>query len=130
MVSMPINPRARGFTLIELLVVLAIVALILTLALPRFFPRVDQTREAVLAENLRTVRAVIEQYHADTGTYPASLTQLVEQNYLRALPYDPVAESDSAWLLLAPPSGAAGALYDIRSGAAGADRHGKPYAQW
>ena len=33
--------RAAGFTLIELLVVLGIVALLLTLAVPRYFPSID-----------------------------------------------------------------------------------------
>jgi prepilin-type N-terminal cleavage/methylation domain-containing protein len=74
--------RNRGFTLIELLVVLGIVALLLTLAVPRFFPSVDKTAETILAENLRTTRAVIDQFYADTGRYPESLEQLVEKKYL------------------------------------------------
>ncbi|HEU4845145.1 MAG TPA: type II secretion system protein, partial [Burkholderiaceae bacterium] len=38
---------AAGFTLIELLVVLAIVALMLTLAVPRYFPSIDKSKEIV-----------------------------------------------------------------------------------
>ena len=59
--------RLRAFTLIELLVVLGIVALLLTLAVPRFFPSIDATRETILEENLRNTRAIIDQYKADTG---------------------------------------------------------------
>ena len=85
-------PRtARGFTLIELLVVLGIVALLLTLAVPRFFPSVDSAKETILADNLRNTRAVIDQFYADTGRYPESLDQLVEKKYLPRLPFDPVA---------------------------------------
>ncbi|ALK96369.1 type II secretion system protein G [Massilia sp. WF1] len=122
--------RTRGFTLIELLVVLGIVALLLTLAVPRFFPSVDKTRETILAENLRTARAVIDQFHADTGRYPESLEQLVEKKYLPRLPYDPVLESDAGWVVVPPEEPGRGNVYDLHSGAEGKGRNGKPYAEW
>lgn len=123
--------KPRGFTLIELLVVLGIVALLLTLAVPRFFPSVDKTRETILADNLRNTRAVIDQYHADTGRYPDSLEQLVEKKYLARLPVDPITESEATWVIVAPEEGSSpGAVYDIRSGAPGNGRDGRPYAEW
>jgi general secretion pathway protein G len=122
--------RTRGFTLIELLVVLGIVALLLTLAAPRFFPKVDSTKETILAENLRNTRAVIDQFHEDTGRYPESLQQLVEKKYLPALPFDPIADSDSAWLAVPPEDGDKGGIANIRSGAPGTGRNGTPYAEW
>ena len=122
--------RTRGFTLIELLVVLGIVALLLTLAAPRFFPKVDSTKETILAENLRNTRAVIDQFHEDTGRYPESLQQLVEKKYLTALPFDPIADSDSAWIVVPPEDGDKGGIYNIRSGAPGSGRNGTPYAEW
>ncbi|QJD98759.1 prepilin-type N-terminal cleavage/methylation domain-containing protein [Massilia forsythiae] len=120
----------RGFTLIELLVVLGIVALLLTLAVPRFFPSVDAAKETVLMDNLRTTRAVIDQFYADTGRYPESLEQLVEKKYLAALPVDPVADSDASWVIVPPEDATQGAVYNIRSGAEGKGRNGKPYAEW
>jgi general secretion pathway protein G len=122
--------RKSGFTLIELLVVLGIVALLLTLAVPRFFPSVDKTRETILAENLRTTRAVIDQFYADTGRYPDSLDQLVEKKYLPRLPFDPVLDSDAGWVVVPPEDPARGNVYDIHSGAEGKGRNGKPYAEW
>jgi general secretion pathway protein G len=123
--------RKRGFTLIELLVVLGIVALLLTLAVPRFFPSVDKTKETILLDNLRNTRAVIDQYHADTGRYPDSLEQLVEKKYLARVPVDPVTESESTWVVVPPEAdGEPGAVYDIRSGAPGNGRDGRPYAEW
>jgi general secretion pathway protein G len=121
---------ARGFTLIELLVVLAIVALLLTLAVPRFFPSIDSAKETVLAENLRNTRAVIDQFYADTGRYPESLEQLVEKKYLRNVPPDPVTGSSATWIMVTPDDGAKGALYSIKSGAPGNDRNGRPYLDW
>jgi len=74
----------RGFTLIELIVVMAIVSLLLTLALPRYFQSIDTSKETVLKENLRTVRETIDKFYGDTGRYPESLEELVERKYLRA----------------------------------------------
>ncbi|WP_373991163.1 type II secretion system protein [Duganella sp. BuS-21] len=122
--------KRKGFTLIELLVVLGIVALMLTLAVPRYFPSIDKSKEVVLADNLRKVRQVLDQYYGDTGRYPDTLEQLVEKHYLRALPYDPIAESDVAWILVPPEDSTKGSVYNLRSGAAGNDRSGKPYADW
>jgi general secretion pathway protein G len=122
--------RNRGFTLIELLVVLGIVALLLTLAVPRFFPSVDKTKETILAGNLRTTRAVIDQFYADTGRYPESLEQMVEKKYLPRVPFDPVADSDAVWVIVPPEDPTRGGVYDIHSGAEGKGRNGKPYSEW
>jgi general secretion pathway protein G len=129
------RPRGRrcwhgGFTLIELLVVLAIVALMLTLAVPRFFPSVDGAKETILADNLRNTRAVIDQFYSDTGRYPDSLEQLVEKKYLPTLPIDPITESSATWVLVAPDDGSKGGVYSIRSGAPGNGRDGRPYQEW
>jgi general secretion pathway protein G len=125
-----VTMKRKGFTLIELLVVLGIVALMLTLAVPRYFPSIDKSKGVVLADNLRNVRQVLDQYYGDTGRYPDSLEQLVEKHYLRALPYDPITESDATWIIVPPEDSTKGAVYNIRSGAAGNDRAGKPYADW
>jgi general secretion pathway protein G len=124
------NDFKAAFTLIELLVVLAIVALLLTLAMPRFFPSVDSARETILADNLRNTRAVIDQYHADTGRYPDSLEQLVEKKYLRNVPLDPVTGSSDTWVVVAPEESGEGAVYSIKSGAPGNGRDGRPFQEW
>jgi general secretion pathway protein G len=122
--------KTKGFTLIELLVVLGIIALMLTLAVPRYFPSIDKSKEVVLADNLRNLRAVIDQYYGDTGRYPDSLDQLVEKKYLRELPVDPVTDSAGTWIIIPPEDGSKGGVYNIRSGAPGNDRSGKPYSEW
>lgn len=119
-----------GFTLIELLVVLAIVALLLTLAVPRYVPRIDGARETILLDNLRNTREVIDQYYSDTGRYPDSLEQLVEKKYLRNVPVDPITDSSATWIVVPPEDGTKGAVYSIKSGAPGNDRSGKPYLDW
>ena len=125
-----VKMKTKGFTLIELLVVLGIIALLLTLAVPRYFPSVDKSKEIVLADNLRNVRQVLDQYYGDTGRYPDSLEQLVEKKYLRAMPVDPITESDTTWIVVPPEDVAKGGVYNIKSGAPGTDRSGKPYSDW
>ncbi|MBJ7312580.1 type II secretion system protein [Rugamonas sp. CCM 8940] len=129
MVTMKLSAR-RGFTLIELLVVLGIIALMLTLAVPRYFPSIDKSKEVVLADNLRNLRAVIDQYYGDTGRYPDTLEQLVEKKYLRAPPLDPITDSSSSWIIVPPEDGIKGGVYNVKSGAPGNDRSGRPYADW
>lgn len=122
--------KALGFTLIELLVVLAIVASLLTLAVPRYLNQLEASKEAVLRDNLRTTRQVIDKFYGDLGRYPESLNELVEKNYLRSLPLDPMTESTATWQIIAVPSGYKGAVYDIKSGANGISQRGQAYAQW
>ena len=119
-----------GFTLIELLVVLAIVSTLLLLVVPRYFNKVDDAKEAVLRDNLRGTRDVLDRFHGDRGRYPESLEELVEKKYLRSLPVDPLTESTTTWQLIPVPEGYEGTVYDIRSGAPGTARDGKKYADW
>lgn len=120
----------RGFTLIELLVVLAIVSTLLLLVAPRYFHQIDASKEAVLRDNLRTVRDVIDKFYGDHGRYPETLEELVERKYLRALPVDPMTESPATWQLAPVPEGYKGAVYDIHSGSASTARDGRKYADW
>ena len=124
------NRRSSGFTLIELLVVLAIVSTLLLLVAPRYFQRVDVAQEAVLRDNLRTLRQVLDNFHGDHGRFPDSLQELVDKRYVRSLPVDPLTGSTETWTLLPPPDGLEGAVYDLRSGAAGTAKDGSLYADW
>jgi len=129
----PVRPRhrtQRAFTLIELLVVLSIVATLLLLVTPRYFQHETQARETVLRENLRLLRLVIDQFHADRGRYPESLQELVDRHYLKVLPLDPLTGSAETWKVETPPAHDMGQVQDIHSGAPGADRHGQNYADW
>lgn len=122
--------RARGFTLIELLVVLAIIALLLSVAAPRYFRSITHAEEAVLKENLTLMRDALDKHYGDTGRYPATLEELVTRKYLRRLPFDPIAKSDVAWIVVPPNDPEKGGVYDVLSGAPGVSRDGTRYAEW
>jgi general secretion pathway protein G len=122
--------RRRGFTLIELLVVLAVIATLLTLALPRYFGSVDKSKEAVLKENLFQMRDAISRYHADRGRYPESLEHLASDKYLRKVPIDPVTDSATTWMVVRSEDPQKTGVYDVKSGATGKASDGTEYAQW
>ena len=123
------RPHA-GFTLIELLVVMTIVALLLTLALPRYFGSIDRSKEAVLKENLHQMREAISRYYADKGRYPESLETLATDKYLRRVPLDPITESTGTWQVVQPEDAQKSGVYDVRSGAPGKASNGSEYSQW
>ena len=124
--------RHGGFTLIELLVVLAIIASLLTLALPRYHHSLERSKEAVLRQDLQIMRDAIDKFLADRGRYPISLEELAERRYLRKVPPDPLTDSTTSWLVIAPPAGEATAegVYDVRSGALGKSLEGELYESW
>jgi len=113
--------RRRGFTLIELLVVMAIIATLLSVALPRYFGSVDRSKEATLKQSLSVMRDAIDQFYSDQGRYPDTLGELSERRYVRSIPVDPVTGSAESWIVVAPPPGpdVKGAVYDVKSGAEG-----------
>jgi general secretion pathway protein G len=127
------KPIRRGFTLIELLVVMAIIGTLLTIAVPRYFHSMERSKEAVLHQNLALTRQALDKYFGDNGKYPDSLDDLVVKKYLRTLPYDPITESSSTWLIIAPDATDApdkGAIYDIKSGAPGKALNESEYKDW
>src|SRR5512135_2921324 len=94
----------NGFTLVELLVVMAIIAMLLSLAAPRYFGSVDKSKEAVLHQNLAMTRQALDKFFGDNGKYPDSLDDLVARKYLRSLPVDPITGSATTWTIV-PPDG-------------------------
>jgi len=103
----PIVPKCSrtGFTLIELIVVLTVLALLLTIAVPRYFSHIEHAKEATLKQDLSVMRDAIDKFHGDKGRYPDQLDELVSARYIRTIPVDPITESAST---LAPTVSAAG----------------------
>ncbi len=119
----------KGFTLIEMLVVMAVVALLLSIALPRYFGSVEKAKEVALKENLQVLRTGIDRFHTDKGRFPNDLEELVSEKYFRSIPVDPVTESANTWVLVPSRNLDTPGVEDVKSGAAGQTRDRIPYGQ-
>ncbi len=119
-----------GFTLIELLVVMAIIATLLTLAVPRYFNSLEKSKEAVLRQDLATMRDAIDKYVADKGKYPESLESLATEKYLRHIPVDPLTDLNDSWLTSSPDDTSLTGVSDVHSGAEGQSHDGTAYGEW
>lgn len=120
----------RAFTLVELLVVLAIIALLLTIAVPRYFRSITNAEESVLKQNLTLLRDAIDKHYSDSGKYPDKLEELVTRKYLRQVPVDPITRSDATWVVVPPTDTKLGGVFNVRSGAPGTGHDGTPYEKW
>jgi len=126
----------RGFTLLELLVVLFIVALLASLVGPVVTSGVQRSKEATLREDLRVMRKSIDDFYADTGAYPTTIETLVEKQYLRGIPQDPVTGSATTWTFEMEESqdttggDKTRGIRDVHSGAEGQARDGTSYSEW
>ena len=124
----------KGYTLLELMIVVAIVGILVSVAIPSFQHSAMKAKETALKHNLFTMRTVIDQYYADSGDYPESLESLVEAQYLRAIPMDPLTKSSTTWTEIYEeqeegddsPAG----IYDIKSGSEDVAGDGTPYKDW
>ena len=84
------NQRRFGFTLIEMMVVMAIIAVLMSVAIPIYTRSILRAKESVLRNNLFTLRTVIDEYTYDKQKAPQSLEDLVSDGYLRQVPLDPM----------------------------------------
>ena len=126
----PLQKISHGFTLIELMVVMTVIALLISIAVPRYFHSLEKAKEATLHQSLSVMREAIDKFYGDNERYPSSIKELVTKKYIRVVPMDPITESTETWITQSPSLDNTGAVFDIKSGATGTAKDGTAYAEW
>ena len=127
---------SRGFTLFELMLVITIILILATIAVPAYKNSIQHAREAVLRDDLYTMRSLIDQFTLDKNRPPQSLEELVEEHYLRGgIPVDPMTRSNETWqtvtedVAISPQQSMPG-IVDVHSGSDEISLDGTPYSSW
>jgi general secretion pathway protein G len=127
---------SRAFTLLELMMVLTLILILAAIAVPSYQFAIRRAREAVLRDDLYTMRSLIDQFTLDKQRPPQSLDELVESTYLRGgIPKDPMTQSNESWRVdtedvpLGPQQSVPGVV-DVHSGSDEISTDGTPYNTW
>jgi len=129
------NRRRFGFTLIELMIVMAIIAVLMSVAVPIYTRSITRSKESVLKNNLFTLRTVIDEYTYDKQKAPQTLQDLVSDGYLRQIPVDPITGTADSWKLIMEDATntvnqTEPGIFDVRSGSDKTSLEGSPYSEW
>jgi general secretion pathway protein G len=122
----------RGFTFMELLIVMVIIAILASVAIPRYVASLRRAKEVALQQNLWVMRHAIDQYTTDKERAPAGLQELVSARYLREIPTDPVCPT-CQWQEIPAETddlNTAGGIGDVKSTAEGTNSEGKAYSDY
>jgi len=122
-----------GFSLLELMIAMFILIILLSIAVPTYQRSIQHARQVVLGENLWQMRRAIDQFRSDKGRLPDSIETLVQGQYLRETPRDPITEN-TEWDEIQgedslDPEKEQG-LIDVKSLAEGKDLDGKDYKDY
>ena len=93
MIGRAYSRGARGFTLLELMIVISILVILALIAMAQYNRTVLAAKEATLREDLFTMRKMIDQYAADKGKLPGSLSDLQSAGYIHEIPIDPMTDA-------------------------------------
>jgi general secretion pathway protein G len=117
------------------MIVMAIIAVLMSVAIPIYTRSILRAKESVLKNNLFTMRTVIDEYTYDKQKAPQTLQDLVSDGYLRQVPIDPMTSSADTWKII--PEDASNTvsqtqpgIFDLRSGSDKISLEGTPYSEW
>ena len=125
----------QGFTLLELMIVMIIIGVLAAIAVPAYLQSVRKAKEAVLKEDLHTMRSAIDSYTVDKEKAPQTLDDLVEAGYLKAIPKDPITSRTDTWVpaqedMMMSIDQTQSGIDDVHSGAQETSTEGTAYSTW
>ena len=117
------------------MVVLTLLLILATMSMPIFQLAIVHAREAVLKDDLYTLRKLIDEFTLDKQRPPSSLDDLADAGYLRSVPVDPFTGSNQTWRtdvedVPLNPSQAASGIVDVHSGSDETALDGTSYSSW
>jgi general secretion pathway protein G len=127
--------KQHGFTMIEMVIVISIILILMGIAVPIYKTHLLHAREAVLREDLYTMRNAIDQFTQDKNKAPQDLNDLVTAGYMTKLPLDPFTRSSDTWqpaqedVMLSADQNAPG-ISDVHSGSNQISTEGTAYSGW
>ena len=89
-----------------------------------------KAKEAVLEQDLRSLRAIIDQYTLQQRKFPQSVDDLVAAGYLKQLPTDPITGRSDTWVLEWSNDPKMRGIRNIHSGSHSLSRQGTAYRDW
>ena len=133
--SRPSRYYEQGFTLLELMIVMVVIGLLAAIAIPAYVTNIKAAKEAVLKEDLYTMRHAIDSYTVDKQKAPQSLDDLVQSGYIKSMPTDPFTHRTDTWMpsqddtLISLDQTESG-INDVHSGSQETGIDGTSYSTW
>ncbi|SRR6266705_5969241 len=128
--------RSRGFTLLELMIVISIMLILVSIAVPQYTSSIKRARESVMRQDLFTLRSLISQYTLDKQKAPQSLDDLIQANYMKQIPVDPMT-GQADWTveqaedtISSPDQQDEGGIDDVHSSSSQIGTNGSAYNTW
>jgi len=118
------------------MIVLTLILILASIAAPTYQVAIVRAREAVLRDDLYTMRKLIDEFTLDKERPPSTRDELVEAGYLRSgIPVDPFTGSNQTWRtdtedVPIGPAQIAPGIVDVHSGSDDNSLDGTVYSTW
>lgn len=117
------------------MIVMVVIGLLAAIAIPSYTNNIRNAKEAVLREDLHTMRTAIDSYTVDKQKAPQQLDDLVQAGYLKTMPKDPFTDRTDTWMPVQADSLSSidqtePGIDDVHSGAQMTASDGSSYNSW
>ncbi len=118
------------------MIVISIMLILVSIAVPQYTSSIKRARESVMRQDLFTLRSLISQYTLDKQKAPQSLDDLIQANYMKQIPVDPMT-GQADWTveqaedtISSPDQQDEGGIDDVHSSSSQIGTNGSAYNTW
>lgn len=103
--SLRLNKSSLGFTVLEVVVVVVVAAFFLALIIPGLINGPSRARDATRKSDLRAIKASLENFYNEKGSYPLKLSELEAgaTPFIKKLPKDPKTGAEYVYVTFGNP---------------------------